>query len=722
MIFFKHRRSAERDAFSVPRSVQKSIPIKRIYKDGVFQVSGKFSKTWRFFDVNYAVASPEKQRELFMTYCSFLNSLPIGATAKITLFNRQLNQKDFGRTLLMPMKGDGQDQYRGEYNNLVLGKAAESNNLIQEKYITISVEKKSVEEARAFFSRVSTDLTTGLSRMASSVREITVHDRLRLLHDFYRPGEEQFFHFDMEDTMRKGHDFRDSIAPDCISFQKDHYELGSHVGRTLFSREYASFISDSMITELTDYPRNMMLSIDIIPVAMDEAVSDIRKRIMSVESDITRWQQRQNQSNNFTANIPYDLEQMRSETKEFMDDLMGRDQRMMLALVTLTHMFSRYELKSITTRLVRGRNISASEGKFMGSVSPYGYEIYKLAGEKGNSLRIVPEQAEIVRMIYEWYAAGDGYNGIAHRLNEMHIPCKLGSHWVQNSVLSILTNEVYLGKIRWKREPTTRVIENGQVIKKRELSNDYMVFEGRHEPIISQEQWDKVRAVQASKSHLCVRKDRKAANPFANVLVCAKCGYAIRRNTPSAKQVETRKFRPWFRCATKGCDCMILYCDLVEDRVVKAMKKWWQEVTLDIVPNERNSMTEEKQLDLMRKQLKNHLEQQNQVCGLLERGVYTEEMFLKRNAVLQGEIKELQSGIEELEIICHNKGEYKQAREIFLPTTAHILDYYDRMTPEEKNRLWKLLMEKITYYRNPETPDRVEIHLYPRLGRLISIS
>ena len=65
-----------------------------------------------------------------MTYCSFLNSLPIGATAKITLFNRQLNQKDFGRTLLMPMQGDRRDLYRNEYNALVLGKAAESNNLI----------------------------------------------------------------------------------------------------------------------------------------------------------------------------------------------------------------------------------------------------------------------------------------------------------------------------------------------------------------------------------------------------------------------------------------------------------------------------------------------------------------------------------------------------------------------------------------------------------------
>lgn len=255
MIFFKHRRSAERDTFSVPRSVQKSIPIKRIYQDGVFQVSGKFSKTWRFFDVNYAVASPEKQRELFMTYCSFLNSLPIGATAKITLFNRQLNQKDFGRTLLMPMQGDRRDLYRNEYNALVLGKAAESNNLIQEKYITVSAEKKSVEEARAFFSRVGTDLTTGLSRMSSSVREITVNDRLRLLHDFYRPGEEQLFRFNLEDTMRRGHDFRDCIAPDCISFQKNHYELGDHVGRTLFLREYDNLSpSTSVRSEAGSYP------------------------------------------------------------------------------------------------------------------------------------------------------------------------------------------------------------------------------------------------------------------------------------------------------------------------------------------------------------------------------------------------------------------------------------------------------------------------------------
>lgn len=97
-------RSTERDAFRIPRSVQQSIPIKRIYKDGIFRVSGRFSKTWRFFDINYAVASPEKQLELFLGYCGVLNSLPIDAGIKLTLVNRQLNRQEFSRNLLMAYK------------------------------------------------------------------------------------------------------------------------------------------------------------------------------------------------------------------------------------------------------------------------------------------------------------------------------------------------------------------------------------------------------------------------------------------------------------------------------------------------------------------------------------------------------------------------------------------------------------------------------------------
>ena len=92
-----------------------------------------------------------------------------------------------------------------------------------------------------------------------------------------------------------------------------------------------------MVSELCDLNRNMMFSIDIIPVPTDEAVREVENRLLGVETNITNWQRKQNQNNNFSAVIPYDMEQQRKESKEFLDDLTTRDQRMMFATVTLTH-------------------------------------------------------------------------------------------------------------------------------------------------------------------------------------------------------------------------------------------------------------------------------------------------------------------------------------------------------------------------------------------------
>ena len=119
-------------------------------------------------------------------------------------------------------------------------------------------------------------------------------------------------------------------------------------------------------------------------------------------------------------------------------------------------MFSRYELKTITKRLGRGRNQSASEGKFMGSMAPYGYRAYKLPGEKGNSLMVIPEEASVVRMIFGMYGLqGMGYNAIAYRLNDMHIPARKGQ-WSQTSVANILTNESETDLLRQKSDGNQR--------------------------------------------------------------------------------------------------------------------------------------------------------------------------------------------------------------------------------------------------------------------------
>ena len=100
---------SERDSFSIPRSVQESIPVKRVYRDGVWLAGRKHSRTWRLGDVNYQSASEEDQRAIFLAYCGVINSLPTDATAKITLFNRRLDPQLLRKTVLMKERGDRLD-------------------------------------------------------------------------------------------------------------------------------------------------------------------------------------------------------------------------------------------------------------------------------------------------------------------------------------------------------------------------------------------------------------------------------------------------------------------------------------------------------------------------------------------------------------------------------------------------------------------------------------
>ncbi len=343
----------DREGFVLPKSVQDAIPIRRLWPDGIFQFGSKFSKTIRFSDINYAIASKEDKMSMFLGYSELLNALDTGSTTKLTINNKRLNRQDFEQKILLPRQDDYLDGYRAEYNAMLMDKVTDSSNsVVQERYITLSVHRKNIEEARTFFDRVTADVTTRLSHLDAHSEELDAVERLRVLHDFYRTGEETEYHLDLRDLMRKGHSFKDTICPDSLEFKKDYFVMGDKFGRVLFLKEYASYIKDSMISELTALNRTMMLSIDVIPVPTDEAVREMQNRLLGVETNVTNWQRRQNSNNNFSAVVPYDLEQQRKETREMLDDLTTRDQRMMFAVVTLVHLAdSKEELDSDTETL-----------------------------------------------------------------------------------------------------------------------------------------------------------------------------------------------------------------------------------------------------------------------------------------------------------------------------------------------------------------------------------
>lgn len=343
----------DKERFEIPKGVQQVIPIRALWPDGIFFVGNKFSKSYRFEDINYAVASREDKEAMFLSYSELLNSFDSGATTKITIHNRRLNRADFESSILIPLREDHLDVYRQEYNEMLLAKAIGANGTIQEKYITISVVKKNVDEARQYFARVGSELMSHFSRLGSKCIELDATDRLRIFHDFYRIGEEADFRFHFSETMRKGHDFKDYICPDTFEFEKDYFRMGNYFGRVIFLREYASYIKDSMVSELCDLNQNLLLSLDIIPIPTDEAVREVENRLLGVETNITNWQRRQNRNNNFSAVVPYDMEQQRKESKEFLNDLTTRDQRMMFGLLTMVHIAdSKEQLDSDTETLL----------------------------------------------------------------------------------------------------------------------------------------------------------------------------------------------------------------------------------------------------------------------------------------------------------------------------------------------------------------------------------
>jgi len=328
----------EKEEFIVPKSNQDVIPVSRIWQDGIFQVGkNKYSKCYKFTDINYAVASKSDKEAMFLEYSELLNSFNVGATTKITILNRRLNKVDFEKNVLINKCDDELDEYRDEYNKILLDKIMGTNSITQEKFITISVNKKSIDEAKSYFNRAGAELINHFAKLGSRCIELNAVERLRVFHDFYRIGEETLFDFDFIKTMRKGHSFKDYICPDTFEWNNDHFKIGEKYGRVIYLKEYASYIKDSMVAELTDLNRNLMMSIDVIPIPMDEAVREVENRRLGVETNITNWQRRQNANNNFSAVIPYDLEQQRNESKEFLDDLTIRDQRMFVAVLTLVH-------------------------------------------------------------------------------------------------------------------------------------------------------------------------------------------------------------------------------------------------------------------------------------------------------------------------------------------------------------------------------------------------
>ena len=345
-----------RGDYITPRSVQDAIPIRRIYEDGMILTGNYFTKTIRFSDINYSNASDNDKERMFISLAQLINSFPDLTYTKITIFNRPVGRTDQEKKIEIPDRSDSLKPYRDELQAYLFTNVT-VDSIVQDKYITIGVNEKDKETARSYLAKQTASIRTGLDAISSEMEEVGIFDRLKIFHDFYNPYSTNPFTFDFDDTLKKGHSFKDHIAPDSFSFKANYFMAGEMYGRVLVMRTFGSTVKDEMVSFITKRNKVMMFSADYYPIPTAQAKKLVDQKLLGAETNKTRWQRRQNDNSNFSAEPPFEMQLQIDELKEMLDDLMNRDQKMIMTTITLVHLASsRDELDADTEEIKNAAN------------------------------------------------------------------------------------------------------------------------------------------------------------------------------------------------------------------------------------------------------------------------------------------------------------------------------------------------------------------------------
>lgn len=380
---------------------------------------------------------------------------------------------------------------------------------------------------------------------------------------------------------------------------------------------------------------------------------------------------------------------------------------------------SRREYKTINRRLIRGRESSASEGKYLGSIAPYGYNRVKLPNEKGYTLAPHPAEAEVVRRVFAMFLAGAGTKMIANALNDQRIPTRHGDLWTYSTISQMIMNPVYTGKIRrgWSRQ--IKRVENGVVrtrIKRHRNMADYRLFDGLHPALVSEADFQLAQQLRLERQPAAkVRKEFALQNPFVGLIYCAACGKRIARTVMSAKQNS----RVRLRCVnSRNCHNVSADFDVVEREIIQALRGWLEgyRVKINTVGYAEDIADCKRQLEQFKQDAGKIQAQLETACNLVEQGVYTPDVFRARREKLTDALEEIHQRQQMMEETLARLETSEAAQSDLIPQTEALLESYDEMTNQERNELLRAILYRIEYAKGAD--GRIEIDLYPRLPKI----
>lgn len=346
---FKELKKASEPLYKAPKSIQETIEIMKVAENGIFEVArNRFSKCYRFQDINYTTTNEMEQIDIFERYCKFLNSLDV--SFKITINNKNKDMEQVRDFVFLQDMDDGFNHFRKAYNDIMERKIHEGRQGIeQERYLTITIERKNFEEAKAQFATIEASIHKAFNELGAEIVPLTGNERIKVLHDFYHLGEENSFDFDIKTARKVGADFRNDLCNKMMQFYPDYFKDEKKFCRALFIKKYPSSLSDRFLNEITSLPVHSITSIDVVPIPKDMTTKVLQKKYLGIESDIIKQQRVRNKNNDFSSEISYNKRIEKKEIEEIMDDVRENDQCLYYVAVTIILMAdSKEELDSMT--------------------------------------------------------------------------------------------------------------------------------------------------------------------------------------------------------------------------------------------------------------------------------------------------------------------------------------------------------------------------------------
>lgn len=397
---------------------------------------------------------------------------------------------------------------------------------------------------------------------------------------------------------------------------------------------------------------------------------------------------------------------------------------------------SRREYKTINRRLQRGRLASVKEGKWVANKAPFGYERVKIPNDKGYTLAPLQPEADIVKLIFKLYTEGEekpdgsverlGIARIVRKLNNMGAKPRQADHWSPASVRDMMRNPVYMGKIRWNSRASKKSMVDGniEIVRKRVKNSDCVVTEGLHPALVSEETFNIAQDYLDSNRKRPLGESGKLTNPLAGLVYCAKCGHAMVR-----RPYDRPGSRASLMCHDTACDNIGSYFDIVEERILDALRGWVENYKThytapEVSPGDDSLQIKERTLSHLISEYGKLNKQLDTTHDLLEQGIYSTDQFLERSRKVSARLKENEDARRALQQEIEEDRKREASRSQIVPKVEHLLAVYDVLpSAMEKNEMLKEVLEKVVYLkerrarRKTDRLDDFEITIYPKIPK-----